>query len=68
MPFWGLPRVTPLDGESFLNGNLITESTSVNGGARLIFGQFHVFRFVNPQEALKAREASKVRLFTIASG
>jgi kinesin family protein 1 len=55
----GKVLVTPLDGESFLNGNLITESTSVNGGARLIFGQFHVFRFVNPQEALKAREASK---------
>eukprot|EP00040_Diaphanoeca_grandis_P005617 m.33711 g.33711 ORF g.33711 m.33711 type:complete len:1456 (-) comp16859_c1_seq1:91-4458(-) len=43
--------LTPLDGDTFVNGDKITEPTQVSGGCRIIFGQVHVFRFVNPKEA-----------------
>lgn len=43
-----------------MNGHKVIEPVEVNGGARVIFGQVHVFRFVNPKEALRARETSSV--------
>lgn len=44
--------VTPIDGAPIhLNGILLTELTKVTNGDRLIFGDHHVFRFVNPAEA-----------------
>jgi hypothetical protein len=41
-------NVTPLDGDTFRNGNRVTEPTKLQTGDRLIFGENHVFRFVNP--------------------
>jgi kinesin family protein 1 len=44
--------VTPSEGATtHLNGELLEEPTKISNGARLIFGDHHVFRFVNPFES-----------------
>ena len=44
--------VTPIEGATIhLNGESISEATKITNGDRLIFGDHHVFRFVNPAEA-----------------
>lgn len=48
--------ITPLEGDCFVNGDHVSEPTPLSTGDRLIFGENHVFRFVNPLEAKLLRE------------
>lgn len=38
-------------------GVRVTSKSRIETGSRVILGQYHVFRFVNPQEAKARREA-----------
>ncbi|KAK3547802.1 hypothetical protein QTP86_031443, partial [Hemibagrus guttatus] len=47
----------PLEGsECYVNGKLITESSVLKQGDRLVMGKSHVFRFNHPEQAKRERE------------
>ncbi|XP_060793866.1 kinesin-like protein KIF1C isoform X2 [Neoarius graeffei] len=47
----------PLEGsECYVNGKLITESTVLRQGDRVVLGKSHVFRFNHPEQAKRERE------------
>lgn len=52
-------KLVPIEGAgTYINGEPVTEPTLVPNGARIIFGQNHVFRFVNPKDATLTRRAT----------
>jgi hypothetical protein len=49
----------PVEGaDVYVNGELATGKTPIKHGDRLIFGDHHVFRFVNPTEVVTSRRES----------
>ena len=52
----------------YVNGERVTEKTHIATGSRVILGQHHVFRFVNPLEAKALREAGKSHRQSLAPG
>eukprot|EP01147_Barroeca_monosierra_P005438 gene5438-7154_t len=55
----GVVYITPCSStaDCFVNGVRVTSKSRIETGSRVILGQYHVFRFVNPQEAKARREA-----------
>ena len=51
--------IVPLPGaEIYVNGERITERRPLSTGSRVIFGNNHVFRFINPEEARRRKRES----------
>ncbi|XP_078380660.1 kinesin-like protein unc-104 isoform X2 [Oculina patagonica] len=52
----GVVKIIPCENSrTFVNGKLVTESTVLRSGARIILGNNHVFRFNNPEQAREER-------------
>ncbi|GAP85834.2 putative kinesin-II 85 kDa subunit [Rosellinia necatrix] len=59
----GTVTVTPSEGASIMvNGKRITETTRLHSGYRVIFGDFHIFRFNHPMEAKAERDENRQSL------
>lgn len=59
----GIVWLTPSEGASIMvNGRRITEPTRLHSGFRVIFGDFHIFRFNHPMEAKAERDENRQSL------
>ncbi|KAI0913974.1 kinesin heavy chain [Ustulina deusta] len=59
----GIVTITPGEGASIMvNGRRITETTRLHSGYRVIFGDFHIFRFNHPMEAKAERDENRQSL------
>ncbi|KAI2638797.1 kinesin heavy chain [Hypomontagnella submonticulosa] len=59
----GTVTVTPNEGASIMiNGKRIKETTTLHSGYRVIFGDFHIFRFNHPMEARAERDENRQSL------
>ncbi|KAI0206755.1 kinesin heavy chain [Astrocystis sublimbata] len=59
----GIVTITPSEGASIMvNGRRITETTPLHSGYRIIFGDFHIFRFNHPMEAKAERDENRQSL------